>query len=300
MRVLTLDGGGMRGVFEAHVLAALEAAVGAPVAQVFDIVAGTSSGGIIALGLVTGKPAAEVAALYERRGPEIFRRTPLTGVRRLFVSKYPRGRLDAALQEELGDARLSSAATRVVVPAFSLSRRDIVWFDSGARSGPGRVKVAAEDPRARDVAAATSAAPTFFDPAGGEWLDGGVGANDPTPYALALALEQRPAEVLAVSIGTGGFFPPYPRRLRGVIPIALRSMPGLILFPTSLVAHDTADVLAHASDRVRLVRIAPDPNRIPHELDDASPDALRRLRAEAERVAAGETFRELVAEFRGV
>src|SRR5215208_2220729 len=168
MRVLTLDGGGMRGLFEAHVVAALEEAVGAPAAQIFDLVAGTSSGGVIALGLVTGKPAAEIASLYERRGPEIFRRTPLTPVRRLFLSKYRRERLDDTLREELGDARLSSAATRVVVPAFSLARRDIVWFDSGAGAPAGHVKVATGDPLARDVAAATSSAPTFFDPADGE------------------------------------------------------------------------------------------------------------------------------------
>jgi uncharacterized protein len=296
VRILTLDGGGMRGLFEARVLAALEAAVGAPVAEVFDLVAGTSSGGIIALGLATGKPAAEVASLYEQRGPEIFRRTPFTPLRRLFLSKYPRGPLDAALREELGDTRLSAAGTRVVVPAFSLEWRDIVWFDSGARPAAGRVKVAGGDPLARDVAAATSSAPTFFDPAGGEWLDGGVGANDPTPYALALALEERPSDVLAVSIGTGGFFPPYPRRFRGLIPIALRSMPGLILYPTGLVAHDTADVLAQASAAIRLVRVAPDPTRVPHELDDASPSALERLRAEADRVVAADGVQELFAE----
>jgi hypothetical protein len=296
VRVLTLDGGGMRGLFEARVLAALEEAVGAPAAQVFDLIAGTSSGGIVALGLVAGKPAREIASLYEQRGPEIFRQTPLTPLRRLFLSKYPRARLDAALREELGDMRLSSATTRVVVPAFSLVQRDIVWFDSGAHAGAGRVKVAAGDPLARDVAAATSAAPTFFDPAAGEWLDGGVGANDPTPYVLALALEERPREVLAVSIGTGGFFPPYPARFRGVLPIALRAMPGVILYPTGLVAHDTADALAKASDTIRLVRVAPDPRRIPHELDDASPDALRRLREEADRVVATDAVQALFAE----
>jgi hypothetical protein len=296
VRVLTLDGGGMRGVFEAHVLAALEEAVGAPAARLFDLVAGTSSGGVIALGLATGKSAAEVASLYERHGPEIFRQTPLTRVRRLFFSKYPRDRLDLALREELGDARLSSATTRVVVPAFSLVQRDIVWFDSGAVAAAGRVKVAAGDPLARDVAAATSSAPTFFDPAAGEWLDGGVGANDPTPYALALALDEGPRDVLAVSIGTGGFFPPYPSRFRGLLGIALRTMPGLILYPTGLVAHDTADVLAQASATIRLVRVAPDPTRIPHELDDASPDALRRLREEAARVVATDAVQAVFAE----
>jgi patatin-like phospholipase/acyl hydrolase len=301
VRVLTLDGGGMRGLFEAYVLAALEDAVGAPAARVFDLVSGTSSGGIVALGLATGKPAREIAMLYETRGPRIFARSPLTGLRGLLVSKYPRRRLDETLRDALGDARLSDAATRVLVPAFSLERRDLVWFDSGARTAPGRVKVAAGDPLARDVAAATSAAPTFFDPVrvdglDGEWLDGGVGANDPTPYALAVALGNRPPDVLALSIGTGGFFPSYPRRLRGALRVGLCAMPGLILYPTGLVAHDTADALAHVTDAIRLVRVAPEPNSVPLKLDDASPDAIRRLRAEAERVVAGEALQALFSE----
>jgi patatin-like phospholipase/acyl hydrolase len=287
--VLTLDGGGIRGLFEAHVLAALEEQLGRPAADVFDLVSGTSTGGIVALGLaVARRSATQIAELYETRGPEIFHSRFLGSVRQLVVSKYRRAKLDETLREELGDARLSDAATRVVVPAFSLAQRDIVWFDSGSPPAMSNVKVAPGDPLARDVAAATSAAPTYFDPARvagleGEWLDGGVGANDPTPYALALALLEEP-EVVVLSIGTGGFFPDYPRHLRGSIPIAVRSMPGLLLYPTGLVAHDTAQALAGGT--IRVFRLAPDPDRIEPELDDASPGALERLRAEADRVVS--------------
>jgi hypothetical protein len=287
--VLTLDGGGMRGLFEARVLAALEERLERPVWEIFDLVSGTSTGGIVALGLTVARDSAsEIATLYETRGPQIFRSRIPASLRRLVVSKYPRKRLDEVLRDELGDARLSDAVTRVVVPAFSLAQRDIVWFDSGVAPKLDHVKVAPGDPLARDVAAATSAAPTYFDPARvagieGEWLDGGVGANDPTPYALALALREEP-EVLVLSIGTGGFFPPYPRHLRGTIPIALRSMPGLLLYPTGLVAHDTAAALADRA--IRLFRIAPDPARIAAALDDASPAAVERLRAEADRIVA--------------
>jgi patatin-like phospholipase/acyl hydrolase len=288
-----MDGGGMRGLFEARVLAALEASLGRPLASAFDLVAGTSTGGIVALGLtVAGLPAAEIGDLYERHGPRIFRSIPVvTWLRQFVVSRYDRDGLDETLRDELGDARLSSAATRVVVPAFSLAQRDIVWFDSAPRGRPGaRVKVAPGDPLARDVAAATSAAPTYFDPArvgglDGEWLDGGVGADDPTPFAMALALhDRRDEDVVVLSIGTGGFFPRYPRRFRGLLPVAL-TMPDLVLFPTGLVAHDTADALAHALDRVTLHRVGPDPGRLP-PIDDASPDALRRLNEEAARVAS--------------
>lgn len=235
MLVLTLDGGGMRGLFEAHVLEALEQALGRPITDVFDLVAGTSTGGVLALGVtVSARSPRELVELYEEHGPRIFRRTALARVRQLFVSKYRRTQLDETLRLELGEARLSSAHPRTVVPAFSLARRDIVWFDSDCRRPFPRVKVADCDPPAWQVAAATSAAPTYFEPAqvegaDGEWLDGGVGANDPTPFAMALALDERPDEVLTLSIGTGGFFPPYPKRFRGLLGIGLRSMPNLLL-----------------------------------------------------------------------
>jgi patatin-like phospholipase/acyl hydrolase len=129
--VLTLDGGGMRGLFEAHVLVALERALGRRLPEVFDLVAGTSTGGVLALGItVAGRSPAELVTLYEEHGPKIFRRTPLARARQLLVSKYRRTQLDETLQIELGDTRLSSAAPRTIVPAFSLARRDLVWFDS--------------------------------------------------------------------------------------------------------------------------------------------------------------------------
>jgi patatin-like phospholipase/acyl hydrolase len=295
----------MRGLFEAHVLAALEQALGRRAADAFDLVAGTSTGGVLALGItVAARSPPELVQLYEEHGPQIFRRTPLARVRQLLVSKYRRTKLDETLRLELGEKRLSFARPRTIVPAFSLARRDLVWFDSDCRRPFPRVKVADCDPPTWQVAAATSAAPTYFDPARvdgaeGEWLDGGVGANDPTPFAMALALDDRPREVFVLSIGTGGFFPPYPARFRGLLGIGLRSMPNLLLYPTGLVAHDTADALAHASPAIRLARVAPDPARIPHDLDDASPRALAALRAEAARVVATPAVRRAFAELRG-
>ena len=283
----------MRGLFEARVLAALEERAGRPLAQLFDLVAGTSTGGIVALGLtVAGHPATQIAELYERHGPKIFHSTPIvTWVRQFFVSKFDRDGLDETLREELGDARLSAARTRTLVPAFSLAQRDIVWFDSSDRALPGeRVRTAPGDPLARDVAAATSAAPTVFEPAkvdglDGEWLDGGVGADDPTPFAMALGLhDHRDEDVVVLSIGTGGFFPDYPKSLRGLIRVGL-TLPDLLLYPTGLVAHDTADALGQALGRVQLFRVSPDPARMP-PIDDPSPTAIRRQNEEAARIVA--------------
>jgi uncharacterized protein len=299
--VLTLDGGGMRGLFEAHVVAALEQRLGSPVADAFDLVSGTSTGGLLALGLTAGSRSPQrIAELYEEEGPRIFRSTPWARARQLLVSKYDRDALDRTLRTQFGTVRLSAAQPRVLIPAFSLARRDLVWFDSDCRRPFPRVKVADCDPLVWQVAAATSAAPTYFDPArvdgeDGEWLDGGVGANDPTPFAIAVALDTAP-EVYVLSIGTGGFFPPYPGRLRGLLGIGLRSMPSLVLYPTGLVAHDTGRALAEALPSITFARIAPDPQRIPRDLDDASPAALAALRGEAERVVAADAVQAVFAD----
>ncbi|MEO1088356.1 MAG: patatin-like phospholipase family protein, partial [Acidobacteriota bacterium] len=78
-KILAIDGGGIRGLIPALVLEAMEEKTGRPVSEIFDLVAGTSTGGILALGLVRpgdgGGPAysaADLAELYERRGGQIF------------------------------------------------------------------------------------------------------------------------------------------------------------------------------------------------------------------------------------
>ena len=68
-KILSLDGGGIRGVFPAAFLAKLEEQIGAPIASYFDLIAGTSTGGIIAIGLGLGIPASDILKLYEEQGP---------------------------------------------------------------------------------------------------------------------------------------------------------------------------------------------------------------------------------------
>ncbi|MCW2959549.1 MAG: Patatin [Solirubrobacterales bacterium] len=213
MRVLSIDGGGIRGIIPAIVLAEIEARTGRPIAQLFDLVAGTSTGGILgcALTMPQPRPAAELVDLYRQRGPEIFRR-PLwqrvTSAEGFIDAKHDPAALRRVLVEYLGDARLGDATTRLLATAYDLESREPYFFKSW------RV----EDEPERDLslattALATAAAPTYFPPVpvqppgGGPRLalvDGGVFATNPAMCAYAEATRLVPGEpVTVLSLGTG-------------------------------------------------------------------------------------------------
>jgi patatin-like phospholipase/acyl hydrolase len=220
MRILTIDGGGIRGLVPAVVLAELERRAGVPTAQMFDLVVGSSTGGLLALGLTApdgASPryaAAELAELYEREGPTIFSR-PLThrirSVGNLLGPKYPDGPIEEVLGRYLGDARLRDAATSVVVTAYALELRRPFFFRS-ARA----VADPAYDWAMGEAARATTAAPTYFPPVqlaaaasdphdAYALVDGGVFANNPAMVAYAEARTVAPHEqdLVIVSLGTG-------------------------------------------------------------------------------------------------
>ena len=127
-KILSLDGGGIRGVFPAAFLAKLEEQVGTPIGSYFDLIAGTSTGGVIAIGLGLGLPASEILRLYEKQGPAIFDqghgpvedwvRQRVRGVRHLFSSKYSSTPFREALAGILGQRRLGESRTRLLIPAW--------------------------------------------------------------------------------------------------------------------------------------------------------------------------------------
>ena len=218
--VLALDGGGIRGVIPARVLQEIEKRVGRPVASVFDLVAGTSTGGILALGLTkpdsAGQPAftaSDMLSLYLDDGAKIFPHSiwrearTLWGLADVRYSAHP---LEKLLHDRFGDTRLSEALTEVVIPTYDLSAPAPFFFK---REYARSVEHTWDVPLAT-VARATSAAPTYFDPArlpaleneGDHALvDGGTFANNPAiaGYVDALRLCDRDAEIRVVSIGTG-------------------------------------------------------------------------------------------------
>jgi uncharacterized protein len=221
-RILAIDGGGIRGLIPAMVLARLERLLverSGPgnLARAFDLIAGTSTGGLIALGLATprdGQPAVSAAAMVEiYRGSEarrIFARGPLQRLPLvgraidLFRPRYGAEGLADVLADHLGEATLSEALTEVLITAYDMTGRATRFFK--------RWPAASREIAALDAAIATASAPTYF-PAhpldGRALIDGGVFANDPTVAAIAEAMKRtedgaiRPDDLLVVSLGTG-------------------------------------------------------------------------------------------------
>jgi patatin-like phospholipase/acyl hydrolase len=219
VRILAIDGGGIRGLIPAVVLADLERRTGRRTAELFDLIAGTSTGGILACGLTRpgddGAPAfsaADLIGLYESEGPEIFHRSlikRITSVDGYADERYDDVGLNAALLRYLDGTRLSQAVTDLFITAYEIERRQAFFFRSSrARKDP------TYDFTFVDAARATSAAPTYFEPvrvsdvAGASsyaLIDGGVFALNPAMCAYAeLAATGRRDEIdLVVSLGTG-------------------------------------------------------------------------------------------------
>jgi len=218
VRILSIDGGGIRGIIPAMLLAEIERRTEQPIAHLFDLVAGTSTGGIIALGLTIPKcpgaplySAQRFVELYEHEGARIFHRSLLRAmfaIDNLTWKRYSSRGVEQVLKEYFGDSRLRDAVTDVVITSYEIERRFPFFFKSrNARERPDY------DFLARDVARATSAAPSYFEPmklpsgTNSEYytlIDGGVFANNPAACALVEARATLDwSDYLVVSLGTG-------------------------------------------------------------------------------------------------
>ncbi|HEX2414693.1 MAG TPA: CBASS cGAMP-activated phospholipase [Thermoleophilaceae bacterium] len=210
MRVLAIDGGGIRGLIPALVLTEIERRSQRRIFELFDLIAGTSTGGILACALCAPDPlpALEVVKLYEEEGPEIFSIALAQRIRSaggLLDEKYDSATLDRALERFLADKRLSEATPDLIVPAYDTAEPGPYFF----KSRKARETPATDDFPLSLVARATSAAPTYFEPleAGPRSLvDGGVFAVNPAMSAFAEVARHDPkaqSEVVLLSLGTG-------------------------------------------------------------------------------------------------
>lgn len=234
-RILALDGGGIRGAYTAGVLAALEAATGQRCVDHFDLMAGTSTGGLLAIGLAMGVPASTLSDFYRDHGSNIFPLTgPVTKIRRsarqLFRPKYDHAELRTTLHAVLGDMTMADAKTRLVIPSYDITEGRIFLFKTGHDE---RFQFDLSLP-ATEIALATSAAPTYFpaqligDHANVAYIDGGVWANSPSLVGVVEAigfLGQRVDDLDVLSIGT----------TMGVPDFGGQSRSGLIKWGTGLI-----------------------------------------------------------------
>ena len=211
-RILSIDGGGICGILPAAVLSELEARYlgGDPVTRHFDMVAGTSTGGIIALGLGAGLRASDALQLYMEHGAEIFPRgnvfqRAIKNARHKFRFIYDDAVLEERLRKTLGNRVLGQSVTRLVVPSFE-GRHGEPWIYKTPHHSDYKNDL---HEQMVNVGMATSAAPTYyraFEKDHYVYIDGGIWANNPVMNAIVDALacydiERRQIQVLSIGCG---------------------------------------------------------------------------------------------------
>ena len=213
IKVLSIDGGGIRGIIPAIILAELQKRLARNLYEVFDLIAGTSTGGIIALGIGTrgheGQPYSpdELLNLYIENGPAIFKKNLFTRVKEVFLPKYSPDALEEILAKFFQATEFKTALTPLLISSYDLQKQRPFMFKSHYIAAHPNYNW-----EVKSIARATSAAPTFFPPLhltkGAEdyaLVDGGVFVNNPSmaAYAEARSLYPEFAQFVVVSVGTG-------------------------------------------------------------------------------------------------
>jgi patatin-like phospholipase/acyl hydrolase len=313
LRILSIDGGGIRGVLPGQVLVALEHKLqkksgnpNARIADYFDLFAGTSTGGILTcLYLCPDKnnpsrplfSAKEAVDLYLKNGGEIFKKSIAHEFRSaggLTEEKYPSAAIEGLLKAYFGEVKLSELLKPCLITSYDIHKRSTHFFtqhDAKEKEG--------YDYLVREVARATSAAPTYFEPARATSLsgvsyplvDGGVFANNPAMCAYAEAREQSKMvngtetitakDMFMLSIGTGSVKKSYEYdkavgwgSLGWIEPVLDIMMSG---------ASDTIDfqlmqIFDAIGKKENYLRISPEMGEADTEMDNASPENLQRLK----------------------
>jgi uncharacterized protein len=241
-KILCIDGGGIRGIIPSKFLSKLENYLSkekgeeVKLNEYFDLICGTSTGGIIAIGLGLGMSAKEIHQLYEENATQIFG-SPRTGFirffKQFFFPKHSRVNLNRILKNAFlkysddNDTRLGHSKTRLCIPSFNASTGNTVVF----KTSHHKDYIRDYQIPAYQVALATSAAPTYFTPYEINYqrkkstekinltnmVDGGIFSNNPSLIGLseALALGYKFEQIKILSIGTGSTTITYPKQKKG-------------------------------------------------------------------------------------
>jgi patatin-like phospholipase/acyl hydrolase len=286
-QVLALDGGGAKALFTAHVLARLEADLGVSVVDSFDLIAGTSAGGIIALGLGAGMRPAEIVEHYADLNERVFPRARQARWRlvpRAWSPAYSGDVLRKVLGEVFRSRLLGESTKRLIIPSWDVQRGEVHIFKT-----PHHPRLRRDSQISMvDVAMATTAAPTYFRAAGVDGqrlIDGGIWANNPSVVAIseAVSMFNIPLKAIRVlNVGTIDQRTNHPERLDtgGWATWATSAAP-LMITASSRGAQGTA---THLVGRGNFARFdASVPGNV-FTLDRASPGALAGLAAGQSRV----------------
>lgn len=191
-KILSIDGGGIKGLYSSTILEHLEAKFNCACSDYFDLICGTSTGGLIALALSLKIPAKTISKFYCEEGPKIFRNksSRISFLKQVFLGgKYSDRQLKISLQSIFGEKKLSESSNLLCIPAYSITdaRPWVFKYDHSNLSRDNKALYI-------DVALATTAAPTYFPLAeisyydSKQFVDGGVWANNPTLCGLIEAL----------------------------------------------------------------------------------------------------------------
>lgn len=217
LRILSLDGGGVRGAYSAAVLAVVEKQSKFPLVECFDLITGTSTGGILAIGMALGRSATDLVGFYKEEAKSIFPPTGVLGgiargTRQMFAGpKHKSQRLRDVLNRYFNGQQLGEARTRLVINSYNASRDGAHMFKTCHHEELDRHYRFL----AADIALATAAAPLYFegtklslgdDGKAQIFLDGGIWANCPTIVGITEAvryLDTQISEIHMLSVGTG-------------------------------------------------------------------------------------------------
>jgi len=207
-KILSIDGGGIRGVFPAHILYCIKHRLGIKVEEYYDMIAGTSTGSIVAAAIACKIDPGEVVSMYRKHGPNIFfRKKSLLPVKYqlAFKSLYGNENLKKVLKEIFGNIMLGEISIPLLLPATDIGNGGVHVFKSAYQKDydrDGKVLL-------HQAVLASCSAPTYFNPTKvNEYLlaDGGLWANNPSLAAVIDAqrrLNIKLSDIRILSLGTG-------------------------------------------------------------------------------------------------
>ncbi len=204
-KILSIDGGGIRGIVPARILERLEIHIPG-IVQEFDLFAGNSTGAVLAAGFAYGFKPRFLRQMYQGFGREVFADSfwdDLRDFKYIFGADYPVDHLKALLERVIGDTKLGELEKKILIAAFDLkdeSRNPPRWKPKFFHNYPDARGDSEE--KLVDVVLRSAAAPIYF-PIYQGFIDGGISANNPSMCALAQAFNEGYFDIRLFSLGTG-------------------------------------------------------------------------------------------------
>lgn len=308
--LLSIDGGGIRGLIPALVLAELEQKIGKKTSDIFPLMVGTSTGGLLALGLNLQSPSFENSAesmvnLYRTQGKFIFPNHFWSKIRRtagLWLSRYDATPLEHLLLERFGSYQMKDIQNAVGVTTFDIKTQKALLLTNKEIKEKNDFHSPVLTMPLRVAARATSAAPTYFDPCpwnNSLFIDGGVAANNPILHTFCYGKTLFPnCSYYILSLGTGKSIGSPSPQGGGLLPWALPALHLLQEAPMAQLEHHMSFLLE--KEHNSYLRLQPNLGPHPIDLADASDISLKILEKKALDLMKSPEFEKLVFDLKEI